>query len=96
MSQRCDGVTPPAYYLAPLRRPQTDGWTAIAWDMDDHWMTTAEWLAWQRRKGGPRVWDGKRWRYPLRPQVMMRSIWLQSTRKVRKLPPRPRDQKERT
>lgn len=86
MSRRCDGIIPPTYYHAPLWRPQTDGWSAIAWDMDDNWMTAAEWLAWQRHKGGPRVWDGTRWRYPLRPHVMMQSAFLQSTQKARRLP----------
>ena len=74
--QRCDGKDMPVYYTAPTRRPpirQTGYITAeeMAWDMSDHWRTTAEWLAWIKRKdGGPRYWGkGQRWHYPVRPEI---------------------------
>lgn len=43
----------------------------VAWDMLSVWPTTAEWLAWvKRRDGRKNLWDGKRWHYPLRPMIL--------------------------
>lgn len=77
MTQRCDGMTMPDYYTAPTRRPsgRSTGHISaeeMSWDMADYWRTSAEWLAWIRRKdGGPRYWggNGQKWHYPVRPEV---------------------------
>ena len=87
--RRCDGVRVPDHYRAPLRRPNgpdpLDGGAALLWDLTEHWPTTAEWLAWCRRGGRTRVWDGARWRWPSRPIITAsRTPW--SNRRMRRLP----------
>ena len=93
MTQRCDGITMPDYYTAPTRRPNwfPTGSTigeVMAWDMSDYWRTSAEWLAWIKRKEGrPRHWggNGQKWHYPVRPEVAAH-CFPRSTLKIRRLP----------
>lgn len=91
MSRRCDGVDLPSYFVGPTRRPyvrNTGMWTReeLAWNMMETWPTTAEWLAWLRRRpGDQRGWNGKRWRYPVRP-IIAAHILPWTTRKMRRLP----------
>lgn len=82
--QRCDGITPPDYYRAPLRRPRTEP-EAMQWDMERDWITTAEWLAWVRRaRPGDRILARGRWVRPPRPIIGLH--WQgASTGKVRRL-----------
>ena len=82
----------PEYYNGPTRRPGvmcsgTETANEYIWDMmDGTWPTTAEWLAWVRRRDGRKRYFGKwGWRYPCRPIIGAHRIpW--TTRKVRKLP----------
>jgi hypothetical protein len=65
-------IAKPDYYLAPtfINWRHKDTMPGVAWDMDTHWMTASEWLAWVKRRDGVKTrWDGKRWRYPMRPQI---------------------------
>lgn len=82
----------PVYYRAATRRPEVritgmEELHQIAWDMERHWLTASEWLAWIKRRDGTgrKLWNGKCWHYPLRPQVL---AWRyqRSTLKVRRLP----------
>lgn len=89
MGRKCDGVVLPDYYTGPTWRPNDspfDTPAKIAWDQLETWQTTAEWLAWVRRRDGKKtLWDGRRWAYPMRPIINgTRHPW--STRKLRKLP----------
>jgi len=94
MTQRCDGIKMPDHYTAPTRRPschRTGYITAdeMAWDMSEHWRTSAEWLAWIRRKDGqPRYWGkSRKWHYPVRPEVAAHCRpTSNSNRKLRFLP----------
>lgn len=84
-------ITPPSYYRATLWRPDIgitgrETWDRIAWDMEQHWLTTSEWLAWVRRRDGRKMlWNGYRWQYPVRPQIAG-TRRPSSTMKIRRLP----------
>jgi hypothetical protein len=91
MSRRCDGVPLPDYYIGPTRRPYVrntgrETGQEMLWDMTATWQTTAEWLAWVRRRDGkPRYWNGRKWHHPIRPIIAAHSLpW--TTMKARRLP----------
>ncbi len=91
MARRCDGVTIPDYYTGPTRKPpvrSTGSETAesVMWDALDLWITSAEWLAWVRRRDGRKMYYGRGgWRYPVRPIIAAQRLpWF--TMKVRRLP----------
>ena len=57
------------------------------WDvMSGHWPTTAEWLAWVRRRDGRKIYYGRHgWQYPVRPIIAAHRLpW--TTTKARRLP----------
>lgn len=90
MGRRNPDAKVPEYYTGPTWRPH-GRWTfdtpeQIAWDQIETWQTTAEWLAWVRRRDGGKIrWDGKRWVYPMRPIIhATRYPWF--TTRMRQLP----------
>ena len=89
--QRCDGMTMPDYYTGPTRRPQVRCTGMITpdefvWDSIETWITTAEWLAWIRRRDGVKCYYGRHgWCYPVRPIISAHRLpWY--TLKFRRLP----------
>jgi hypothetical protein len=91
MARRCDHVELPDWYLGPTRKPSTrctgyESGPEMLWDMMDHWPTTAEWLAWVRRRDGRKKYYGRHgWQYPVRPIIAAHRLpW--TTMKVRRLP----------
>lgn len=92
MGRRCDAVNLPDYYIGPTRRPITnctglETGSQYIWDMmTGAWPTTAEWLAWVRRRDGRKTLYGRHgWQYPVRPIIAAHRLpW--TTEKYRKLP----------
>lgn len=89
MARRFDhDIQLPSHYRAPtwVEWRHKDTIPGIAWDMDRHWLTASEWLAWVRRRDGRKTrWDGEKWKYPPRPQIRA-GFMPYSTIKTRRLP----------
>lgn len=92
MTRRWEKATIPDYYQAGLHRPYTrmtgiETFDQYSWDLANHWMTTAEWLSWVKRRY-PRkpLWNQKLgWHWPPRPQIAA-GLLPMSTLKGRRLP----------
>lgn len=92
MSRKCDGLSLPDYFNGPIHRPNAhctgyETGAEFLWDMmGGCWPTTAEWLAWVRRRDGRKTLFGRHgWQYPIRPIIAAHRV-LWTTQKRRRLP----------